>query len=145
MDMNSNLPLELNEEELASRTAGKKSPLRTAILAVVVIGIAFGSYRYYDNLVSLVRRPATVDAAGAPDAGPGGGRNGRGGRNGGGNGPGPNGIVITAVPARKADMPIYLRGLGTVTAYSNVTVKPRVDGQLINVAFQEGQFVRENE
>jgi multidrug efflux system membrane fusion protein len=42
-------------------------------------------------------------------------------------------------------MPIYLRGLGTVTAYSNVTVKPRVDGQLTNVAFKEGQFVRESE
>ena len=34
-------------------------------------------------------------------------------------------------------MPVYLRGLGAATAYSTVTVKPRVDGQLINVAFKE--------
>ncbi len=142
--MNSNLPLELNEEKLASRSAGRRSPLRMLFWAVVLIGGAFAAYRYYDSLVSLVRRPTTVDAAAAPDAGPGGGGRGRGGR-GNFNGAGPNGTVVTAVPARKADMPIYLRGLGNVTAYSNVTVKPRVDGQLVNVAFQEGQFVRENE
>src|SRR5262245_18850849 len=142
--MNSNLPLELNEEELSSRSRGKRSPLQIIIWIVVIIGGTFAAYYYHDSLVSLIRRPATVDAAGAPDAGPGGGR-GRGGRGAGPGGPGPNGTVVTVLPVRKADMPIYLRGLGTVTAYSNVTVKPRVDGQLINVKFKEGQFVREGE
>jgi RND family efflux transporter MFP subunit len=89
--------------------------------------------------MAMIRRPVGFDAA--ADPGSGGGR-GRGGRGGGG---GPNATVVTALPVRKADMPIYLRGLGTVTAYSNVTVKPRVDGQLVNVAFKEGQFVREGE
>jgi membrane fusion protein, multidrug efflux system len=138
--MNSNLPLELNEDALSSANRRKKSPLAW-IIWIVLIGIAvFAAYHYETSLMAMIRRPATVDAA-TVDPGPASGR-GRGGR---GAGPGPNGTVVTALPVRRADMPIYLRGLGTVTAYSNVTVKPRVDGQLIHVAFKEGQFVREGE
>ena len=39
-------------------------------------------------------------------------------------------------------MPIYLTALGTVTAYNTVTVKSRVDGQLLSVNVKEGQQVR---
>jgi membrane fusion protein, multidrug efflux system len=45
----------------------------------------------------------------------------------------------------KADFPVYLNGLGTVTALRTVTVKPRVDGELVRVAFTEGQLVKEGE
>jgi membrane fusion protein, multidrug efflux system len=48
--------------------------------------------------------------------------------------------VIPATVARK-DIPIYLDGLGTVQAYNTVTIKSRVDGQLIKVTFSEGQDV----
>jgi multidrug efflux system membrane fusion protein len=42
-------------------------------------------------------------------------------------------------------MPVYLRGLGTATAFNTVTVRSRVDGQLIRVAFKEGQFVQKDD
>ncbi len=52
--------------------------------------------------------------------------------------------VITAAVVQK-DLPIYLEGLGTVVAFNTVTVKSRVDGQLISVAFREGQEVRQGD
>jgi multidrug efflux system membrane fusion protein len=51
------------------------------------------------------------------------------------------GVPVIAATARQGDLPVYLTGLGTVTAFNTVTVRSRVDGQLLNVAFQEGQFV----
>jgi multidrug efflux system membrane fusion protein len=41
-----------------------------------------------------------------------------------------------------SDVPIYLDGLGTVQAFNTVAVHTRVDGQLVEVAFNEGQNVR---
>jgi membrane fusion protein, multidrug efflux system len=50
-------------------------------------------------------------------------------------------VPVVAAVARTGDFPVYLVGLGTVTALNTVTVRTRVDGQLIRVAFSEGQFV----
>ena len=54
-------------------------------------------------------------------------------------------IPIVAAPVRQGDLPVYLTGLGSVTAFNTVTVKSRVDGQLVRVAFQEGDFVHEGD
>src|SRR5512133_3696654 len=54
-------------------------------------------------------------------------------------------VPVVAAQARQGDMPVSLTGLGTVTALSTVTVKSRVDGQLVRVAFTEGQMVRQGD
>lgn len=51
-------------------------------------------------------------------------------------------VPVAVATARKGDMAVRLSGLGTVTALNAVTVKSRVDGQLVRVAFTEGQMVR---
>lgn len=52
------------------------------------------------------------------------------------------GIPVTAVAAKKGDMTLYLTGLGTVTPLNTVTVKARVDGQLMSIRYKEGQTVK---
>jgi len=51
------------------------------------------------------------------------------------------GVPVAVAPVEKRDVPVYLRGLGSVTAFNTVTVRSRIDGQLLQVAFREGQFV----
>jgi membrane fusion protein, multidrug efflux system len=47
--------------------------------------------------------------------------------------------------AARQDMPVYLTGLGSVTAFNTVSLKSRVDGQLVQVNFREGQQVQKGE
>ncbi len=51
-------------------------------------------------------------------------------------------IPVSVATAEKRDVPIYLTGLGTVQAFNTVTVKTRIDGELVKVAFTEGQDVK---
>ena len=54
-------------------------------------------------------------------------------------------VPVVASTIHRGDMPVYLRGLGSVTAFNTVTVKSRVDGQLTEVNFKEGQFVQKGQ
>ena len=54
-------------------------------------------------------------------------------------------VPVLVATARTGDMPLTLTGLGTVTALDTVTVRSRVDGQLVRVAFTEGQQVQQGE
>ena len=53
----------------------------------------------------------------------------------------PRVVPVTATAARQADLDLYLNGLGAVVAYNTVTIRSRVEGELLKVAFQEGQAV----
>jgi multidrug efflux system membrane fusion protein len=48
---------------------------------------------------------------------------------------------VLVAAARNADVPIYLDAVGNVRALNTVTVRPQVGGQIVKVAFQEGQDV----
>jgi membrane fusion protein, multidrug efflux system len=54
-------------------------------------------------------------------------------------------IPVVATAARRSDLPIYLTGLGSVTAFNTVTIRSRVDGELMKVAFTEGQIVHQGD
>jgi multidrug efflux system membrane fusion protein len=55
--------------------------------------------------------------------------------------PVPPRVPVVAAAVRTRDVSVYLTGLGTVTPLNTVTVKTRVDGELIAVHFKEGQIV----
>lgn len=60
------------------------------------------------------------------------------GRNFQGDGP----VPVIAALTKRADVPVYLDGVGTARALNTVTVRPQVDGKLISVNFIEGQDVK---
>lgn len=54
-------------------------------------------------------------------------------------------VPVQVAVAKREDVPIYLTGLGTVQAFNTVTVRARVDGQLEQVLFTEGQTVKKGD
>ncbi|UPT85410.1 efflux RND transporter periplasmic adaptor subunit [Bradyrhizobium barranii subsp. apii] len=54
-------------------------------------------------------------------------------------------IPVTSFVVKKADFPVRAYGLGVVSPFKTVTVKSRVDGQIIKVFFKQGQMVKEGD
>ena len=52
---------------------------------------------------------------------------------------------VVAAVAQTGDVNVYLAGLGTVTPLKTVTVRSRVDGELLKILFREGQVVKEGD
>jgi len=50
-------------------------------------------------------------------------------------------VPVVAEPVRSGEVPIYLRGIGTVQAYNTDTIRAQVQGQITQIAFKEGQTV----
>ncbi len=54
-------------------------------------------------------------------------------------------IPVMAAKVRQRDLDLFLNGLGTVTAFNTVTIRSRVEGELVRVAFTEGQMVQKGD
>src|ERR1700719_2458062 len=118
------------EEEVTPRPAKSRWWIWLVVLGMVAAGTwYFRSAR--------ANTQAENSNANAPAGGGGHGQNGV---------PGFNPVVpVVVATAQHGDVPIYFTGLGTVTAFNTVTVHSRVDGQLVSVAFKEGQFVHQGD
>src|SRR6201998_794228 len=54
---------------------------------------------------------------------------------------GPRPVSVAVATVQQQDVPVYLSGLGSVTAFNTANIKSRVDGQIMKVNFREGQYV----
>ncbi len=57
----------------------------------------------------------------------------------------PRAVSVAVAQVQRQDVPVYLSGLGAVTAFNTANIKSRVDGQIMKVNVQEGQSVREGD
>ena len=129
----------LHDPDEDTNRSQQKGAGRWILSLLVLAGLGYFIYYAWGHWV----KPAAADATTAQSAAAGGG--GRGGRGGGRGGVGPRGAAVVTIAARRVDMPVYLRGLGTAAANNTVVVRSRVDGQLQHVAFREGQFVEQGD
>lgn len=95
--------------------------VRRGVAAVVALAVVAG--------IGFILRPTDRVPAGGPP----------GGRPGGGDA---RPVAVVTAQAERRDTPIYLDAIGTVQAYNAVTVRSRVDGELVEVLFKEGQDVK---
>jgi multidrug efflux system membrane fusion protein len=90
---------------------------------LLLAALFFGGYKFYQ--AQITKRAATAAAVQARAA--------------------RRSTAVVIATAHQGNMPVTLRGLGSVAAFQTVTVRSRVDGQLVNVAFREGQFVHQGD
>jgi membrane fusion protein, multidrug efflux system len=101
----------------------RRWPLFVALAAILV-----GSYAGWHHFIASRAAGTAVDVSTT-----------------GGKGGSPAPIPVTVASVKKADFPVYLNGLGTVQPFRTVTVRSRVDGQIIKVAFKQGRMVNEGD
>ena len=115
----------------AQRVTSRKKHPWLWVLAVLIVVAAVWFYRSSHN------NPQSQNSASSPS-----GKNSVGGAG----GPGANfSVPVVVATTQRGDLPVYFNGLGTVTAFNTVTVRSRIDGQLIKVDFVEGQFVHKGD
>lgn len=115
----------------------KSNLLRIAIAAAVIGGLVWylRSRSAAKPSGPIAAATATTGSAGGSDAP----------RQGGGGSGGDRVVPVHVAIAEAEDLPVWLEGLGSVAAFQQVTVRPRVDGLLEKVSFVEGQTVKAGE
>ncbi len=97
----------------------KSSPWGRLVLLAVILGGGYAGWQHYHASAEKPQANAT------PAKGP--------------------VVPVSIATAEKRDFPVYLTGLGTVQAYNTVLVRTRIDGQVDQVAFKEGQIVNKGD
>jgi len=110
-----------------AQSAPKKRKGRVWVWLTLLLLVGVASYRYFPQV--------TQGASGAPQ---GAAEKGAGKR-------GAQAVPVIAAVTRRGDLGVYLTGLGSVAAYNTVTIRSRIDGELIKVAFSEGQMVEQGD
>ena len=118
-----------------NRPKSRRSKIIGGVIAVAAMA-GLGGLAWY-----LTHQPA-APVPGAPGAAGGPGGPGPGGPGAGGNRRGMPATTVGVATAEKADIPVTLEALGTVTAAATTTVRPQVTGILQKVLFKEGQMVK---
>jgi membrane fusion protein, multidrug efflux system len=115
----------------SSPRAGKSNRrgLIWLVFLLIIAGVAGYAVWRAGQPIAAARRPG---GAGGPGGAP-------------GRGGGAVVLPVVVADAARSSLPVYLNGLGNVSAFYTVTVKSRVDGQLMKVDFQEGDLVKEGQ
>ncbi len=113
---------ELREPESGLRRPGGRRPLGPRLVWLVILALAVGLAAWL-----VLRPPASQQARTGRFA----------------NGGAPMAVVTAA--ATPGDMPVWLNALGTVTPLATVTVRTQINGQLLQIAFQEGEEVNKGD
>jgi membrane fusion protein, multidrug efflux system len=92
---------------------------RYAIVAGIAVALAAGGLVFYFSADSRAREKAVPK--------------------------GPGAVPVSVTAAVQQNIPVRLQAIGNVEAYTSVAVKSRVDGQIVEVPFREGQEVKKGE
>ncbi|WP_343651631.1 efflux RND transporter periplasmic adaptor subunit [Herbaspirillum sp.] len=95
----------------------QRSPLAVFVATALILAAGIGSWVYVERA-----RAADQPAAKAPPP-----------------------VAVSLASVQERDLPLYLAGVGTVTANASVVVKTRIDGQLDKVGFKEGEEVKKGQ
>ncbi|MHB1023778.1 MAG: MdtA/MuxA family multidrug efflux RND transporter periplasmic adaptor subunit [Acidobacteriaceae bacterium] len=110
----------LPPDQYSSEPPSGGSPLRKIVVLVILLVVAAAVWRIAANRRSEEAQANKAKSAAMAD----------------------RPVPVAAAPVEQKTMPVYLTGLGSVTPYYSVTIKSRVDGQLMHVNFREGQEVQ---
>jgi multidrug efflux system membrane fusion protein len=121
----SEIALKLHADDPNNKPGKKRSSARPIGILLLIAVLAGGFFLWRST-----HKPQTTAAAG---------------RGRGGNADGNARIPVAVTPAQRRDLPVYLDGLGSVEAFNTVTLKSRVDGQMMEVRFKEGQDVKKGD
>ena len=117
------LPLSSHQPEKDSEPRSKLGGVVRTIVVVLVVALIVGAaiWKIRRNTADQAAENAMMEAQGDR----------------------PTPVLTAAVELKT--MPVFLTALGTVTAYNTVTIKPRIDGQLMQVNVREGQTVQQGQ